>query len=141
MTLTLTRPWSNIDTAHRLIILDICAKLFENPTRGSKDIERTRKCDGRMSGRTDGRTKELKTICLPISWGRHNYCIFMQSLSLQCGFPLKTTNSCKYINIKKLFFKTDNSFIKFIVHKHVQSSNTIQWALMTLSINIFIQIF
>ena len=26
-----------------LIILDICAKLFVNPTRGSKDIERTRK--------------------------------------------------------------------------------------------------
>jgi len=42
--LTLTRPWSNIGTAHRLIILDICAKLFVNPTRGSKDIERTRKC-------------------------------------------------------------------------------------------------
>jgi len=43
----LNRPWSNLGTAHRLIILDICAKLFENPTRGSKDIERTRKCDGR----------------------------------------------------------------------------------------------
>ena len=42
MTLTLTRPWSNIGTAHRLIILDICAKLFVNPTRDSKDIERTR---------------------------------------------------------------------------------------------------
>ena len=60
MTLTLTRPWSNIGTAHRLIILDICAKLFENPTRGSKDIERTHKCDGRTDrragGRTDGQT-------------------------------------------------------------------------------------
>ena len=42
MTLTLTRPWSNIGTAHCLIILDICAQLFVNPTRGSKDIERTR---------------------------------------------------------------------------------------------------
>jgi len=41
MTLTLNRPWSKIGTAHRLIILDICAKLFVNPTRGSKDIERT----------------------------------------------------------------------------------------------------
>jgi len=39
--LTLNRPWSNISTAHRLIILDICAKLFVNPTRGSKDIKRT----------------------------------------------------------------------------------------------------
>jgi len=42
MTLTLTRPRSNIGTAHRLIIFDICAKLFVNPTRGSKDLERTR---------------------------------------------------------------------------------------------------
>jgi len=40
--LTLTRPCSNIGTAHRFIILDICVKLFVNPTRGSKDIERTR---------------------------------------------------------------------------------------------------
>jgi len=46
VTLTLNRPWSNIGTAHRLIILDICAKLFVYPTRGSKDIERTRKCGG-----------------------------------------------------------------------------------------------
>ena len=28
--------------------------------------------DGRTDGRTDGQTTELKTICLPISWGRHN---------------------------------------------------------------------
>jgi len=42
VTLTLNRPWSNIGTAHYLIILDICAKLFVNPTRDSKDIERTR---------------------------------------------------------------------------------------------------
>jgi len=40
--LTLTRPWSNIATAYRLIILDICAKFFVNPPRGAKDIERTR---------------------------------------------------------------------------------------------------
>ena len=46
MTLTLNRPWSNINTAHRHIILDICAQLFVNPTSGSKDIERTRKRDG-----------------------------------------------------------------------------------------------
>jgi len=37
----LNRPWSNIGTAHRLIILDMCAKLFVNPTRGSKDMEGT----------------------------------------------------------------------------------------------------
>jgi len=42
VTLTLNRPWSNICTVHRLIILDICAKLFVNPTRDSKEIERTR---------------------------------------------------------------------------------------------------
>jgi len=59
--LTLTRPWSNIGTAHRLIILDICAKLFENPTRGSKDIERTRKCKRRTDGRTDGRTDRQRS--------------------------------------------------------------------------------
>jgi len=41
VTLTLNQPWSNLGTPHRLIILDICAKLFVNPTRGSKDIERT----------------------------------------------------------------------------------------------------
>jgi len=41
VTLTLYQPRSNISTAHRLIIPDICAKLFVNPTRGSKDIERT----------------------------------------------------------------------------------------------------
>ena len=48
-----TVPWSNIGTAHRLIILDICAKLFINPTRGSKDIERTRKCDGQTDRRLE----------------------------------------------------------------------------------------
>jgi len=53
------RPWTNLGTAHRLIMLDICKKLFENPTRDSKDIERTRKCDGR----TDGRTSSQMDIC------------------------------------------------------------------------------
>ena len=57
MTLTLTQPWSNLGTAHRLIILDICAKLFVNPTRGSKDIERTRKCDGQTDRQTDNGAK------------------------------------------------------------------------------------
>ena len=68
MTLTLTRPCSNLVTAHRLIILDICAKLFENPKRGSKDIERTRKCDGRTDGRTD-RQRSLKQYVSPFHGG------------------------------------------------------------------------
>jgi len=41
MTLTLSHPWSNIRTAYQLNKLDICAELFVNPTRGSKDIEQT----------------------------------------------------------------------------------------------------
>jgi len=74
VTLTLTRPWSNVSIAHRLIILDICAKLFENPTRGSKDIERTvtsvtdGQTDGRP-GRTDRQTTDLKQN---LKMGRHN---------------------------------------------------------------------
>jgi len=55
--MTLNRPWSNIGTAHRLIILDICAQIFVNPTRGSKDIERTRKRDGQTDGQTDNGAK------------------------------------------------------------------------------------
>ena len=42
MTVTLNWPWSNICNALQPIILNICAELFENPTRGSKDIEQTR---------------------------------------------------------------------------------------------------
>jgi len=52
----LNRPWSNLGTAHRLIILDIFAKLFVNPTRGSKDIERTRRRDGQTDRQMDRRT-------------------------------------------------------------------------------------
>jgi len=55
MTLTLNRPKSNIRTAHCHIKLDICAELFVNPTRGSKDIERIRKCAGQTGRQTDGR--------------------------------------------------------------------------------------
>ena len=43
LTLTLNQPWSNIGTAHRVIIANISGKLFVNPTRGSKDKERTQK--------------------------------------------------------------------------------------------------
>ena len=57
MTFTLNRPWSNKGNAHRLVILDICAKLFVNPTMGSKDIERTRKRDGQTDGQTDNGAK------------------------------------------------------------------------------------
>jgi len=53
--LDLKRHLSHISTAHRLIILDICAKLFVNPTRGSIDIKRTRKRDVQTDGRTDRR--------------------------------------------------------------------------------------
>ena len=61
MTLTLNQPWSNIGTAHRLIILDMCAKLFVNPTRGLKDIERTRKHDEQTDGKTDNGAKNNTT--------------------------------------------------------------------------------
>jgi len=40
--MTLNLPWSNIGTAHRLIIANISGRLFVNPNRGSKDIEWTR---------------------------------------------------------------------------------------------------
>jgi len=83
MTLTLNRPWFNICTAHR-IILDMCAKLFVNPT--SKNIERIRKTwqtdrqtdgrtdgqtDWRTDGRTSGRTDGLQSSkqCFPILSG------------------------------------------------------------------------
>jgi len=36
MILTLIQPWSNICIAHWLSILDICAEIIVNPTRGSK---------------------------------------------------------------------------------------------------------
>ena len=56
-------PWSNMRSAHRLmvlyicaksfqnvtnliIILEMCAELFVNPKKGSKDIKHSRKHDG-----------------------------------------------------------------------------------------------
>jgi len=68
MTLTMNRPWSNIGTAHLLIILDICAKLFVNPIRGSKDIERPRKRDGQTDGQRD-RQRSLKQYVSPFHGG------------------------------------------------------------------------
>jgi len=67
--MTLTKPWSNIRTAHRLILLDICAILFVNP-RGSRDSEIQSghgsvtdiQTDGRSAGRTrTDRTEQDKT--------------------------------------------------------------------------------
>jgi len=55
-TLTLNKTWSNIHTAHQLFILDICAELFVNPTRGSKDIKRIRNEDGQTDKQTGGQT-------------------------------------------------------------------------------------
>jgi len=71
MTLTLSRSWSNIRTAHQFIILDICEELFVNATRDSKDIERTRKRDGQTDRKTDGRTdNEAKNNMSPhYMWG------------------------------------------------------------------------
>ena len=77
--MTLTKPWSNIRTAHRLILLDICAILFVNP-RGSRDSEIQSghgsvtdiQTDGRPAGRErtgqnkTRQTKKLKKIYLPI---------------------------------------------------------------------------
>jgi len=37
----LNRPWSNIGTAHRLIIANISGKLYVNPTMGLKNKEQT----------------------------------------------------------------------------------------------------
>ena len=39
--MTLNWPWSNICTAHRVIIANTSGKLFVNPNRGIKDKERT----------------------------------------------------------------------------------------------------
>ena len=44
LTLTLFRPWPNTCIKHRLIIPDMCAESFVNPTRGVKHIERARVC-------------------------------------------------------------------------------------------------
>ena len=69
--MTLTRPWSNIRTAHGLNILDICAVLFENPTRGLKDIDWTRKRDRR----TDRQLVKIQYVSL-FHGERHNAKIY-----------------------------------------------------------------
>jgi len=77
MNLTLNQPRLNIRTAHRLIILDNCTELFENPTRDSKDIKRTQNVTDRQADRqTDVRTDNNKTTIFPhlflFIFGRHN---------------------------------------------------------------------
>jgi len=47
---------------------------------------------GQTSGRTDRQTTELKTICLPISWGRHND---WKGYFLWNGALVKSNNSRK----------------------------------------------
>jgi len=60
---------------HRLIIANISGKLFVNPTSVQK-IKSGLKIQSysQTDRQTDRQTTELKTICLPISWGRHNKC-------------------------------------------------------------------
>jgi len=41
LTLNLKRPWSNMHSAHCLMVLYICAKSFQNFTNPSRVIERT----------------------------------------------------------------------------------------------------
>jgi hypothetical protein len=50
-TLTLEVGVWLLRTKHRLIITNICAKLFQIPLINDKVMVRTRKCDGRMDGR------------------------------------------------------------------------------------------
>jgi len=81
--LDLEPTWSNIGAAHRLIMLGICAKFFVNPTRGSKDTERTRKRDGQTDRRTD-RQRSLKQYVSPFhGGGRHNYSMWTYKLCLR----------------------------------------------------------
>jgi len=52
----------NIYTVHQLILLDICAELFENQTRGLKDLERTRKHDRQTNKQMDRRTDRQQSL-------------------------------------------------------------------------------
>jgi hypothetical protein len=50
---------------HRLIIINICAKLFQIPFINDKVMDRTRKCDGRTDRRTDRRTDGQSLFLYP----------------------------------------------------------------------------
>jgi hypothetical protein len=50
-----------LDATHRLDVVDICAKLFQNPSMYDKVTVRARIKWGRKDGRTDG----VIILCLP----------------------------------------------------------------------------
>jgi hypothetical protein len=52
-TLTLVVGVWLLHTKNRLIITNICAKFFQTPLMNDKVMVRTRKCDGRMDGRSN----------------------------------------------------------------------------------------
>jgi len=98
MTLTFNRPWPNIRTAQRRIILDICAEYFANP-KDSKYIERPRHTDTQTDGRTDSRTdghcnNRAEQYGSPFHGGRDT----SNSNENQCKFQnfTKQKRSCSY---------------------------------------------
>ena len=133
MTLTLTRPWSNIGTAHCLIILDICSKLFKHPTRDIKDIERTRKwdrqTDGRTDRRTDRQTAELKQYLYPhFIGGDITHRIIVMSIYLYtlisvtwkpCNFFSNLMNWRKFISFSINSCQSQRSAIFYNILTHV----------------------
>jgi len=78
-------PWTDFG--------QICAVLFVNLTRGSKDIKWTRKPDGQTNRQTDWRTDNgAKTICLAILFrGDNNY---LQATAITVH-PTNDQNKCK----------------------------------------------
>ena len=56
VTLTLSLHGWVMGSAHRLTEMNIWSKFNENLSRGSGDMEKTRKCYGQLDGQTDGRT-------------------------------------------------------------------------------------
>jgi hypothetical protein len=56
VTLTLEVGVLLLHMTHRLIKINICAKLFEIPFINDKVMDRTRKCDGLTDGQTDRRS-------------------------------------------------------------------------------------
>ena len=64
----------NMRSARRLDKMNIYADLFQNPSSGLRDTERTRfVTDRQTDGQTDGRTDiQGKNNMSPQNWGRHN---------------------------------------------------------------------
>ena len=107
ITLSLNRPWPNICTAYRLIILDICAKLFENPTRGSKDnIEQT---------------QNTVIQCLTLNYDldleptlvKHTHCTSSHHTWLLC----------------QVIWKSHQGFIRYSVDNPTRGSQDIAWTI------------